>query len=126
MGPHGTSLQELMLSPDGAFLDIQPRRSAKEGGMKVRRLWWVGVSILVAVTASLIAIGQLRQARDCPIISYPPKLDMGEHEIGDEVLVPFTIGNSGRGMLLVDHIRSNCSCTAMAIEENGQYSELSS
>jgi len=61
-----------------------------------------------------------------PAIEFPDKLDLGEHEIGEQVVFPFTIANRGAAELIVDQISSNCSCSGMEREDNGSYSRITS
>lgn len=56
-----------------------------------------------------------------PVIEYPSELDLGDHEIGDQVVFPFTITNRGGAELVIDEITSNCGCTGMEREIGGRY-----
>src|SRR5262249_23306808 len=49
-----------------------------------------------------------------------------EHELGDQVVSRFVIANTGGSDLVIDQIQSNCSCTGLEREENGQFVRLDS
>jgi hypothetical protein len=51
---------------------------------------------------------------------------LGEQQIGDQVVARYTIANRGQGELVIDQIRSNCSCTGMEQEVGGQILRLKS
>src|SRR5207249_4477033 len=61
-----------------------------------------------------------------PVADHPAKLDLGDHEMGDQVVTPFTIANRGGSDLLIDEIRTNCSCSGMEREQDGGFFRLES
>jgi hypothetical protein len=61
-----------------------------------------------------------------PVVAYPAKLDLGEHEIGDLAVSRFTIANRGNGELVIDQIRTNCSCTGMEREQDNEFVQVKS
>src|SRR5262245_46049828 len=79
----------------------------------------LGVVAFFAVTAYFSEF--LSPESPVPIIEYPARLDLGDREMGDEVIKPYTIVNRGRGELVITHIRTACSCTGMERAENGRY-----
>src|SRR5262245_43962701 len=75
--------------------------------------------IVAAMMGASSVPGMTRTVRRCfglkavPIIEYPRTMDLGEHESGEELVVPFTISNHGDGTLVVDEVRTSCGCTGM-------------
>jgi hypothetical protein len=99
--------------------------------MKKATYCWMAVALSGGIMASLAPAALWNRGwrafwKLSPVIDCPAKLDLGEHEKGDIVVVPFTIANRGGGELLIDEITSNCSCTGMEREENGGYKKLQS
>jgi hypothetical protein len=96
--------------------------------MKMRILCWVAAPILAGITAFVITTGQLPRswfwAHSDPLIDYPARLDLGDHENGEIVVEPFTISNRGGSELLIDQIQSNCSCTGMEQIRDGRYERV--
>jgi hypothetical protein len=56
-----------------------------------------------------------------PRLDCPARLDLGEKEIGEVAVGRFRIANAGGGQLVIDDIRTNCSCSGLEREENGRY-----
>lgn len=99
--------------------------------MKLRHFLWVGVPLLAGVMSYAVATGHLRQAwsqlvKTRPVIEYPVRIDLGEHEIGDQAVARFRIANRGGGELVIDEIRTNCSCTGMERERDGEFGRVES
>jgi len=99
--------------------------------MKFRIFCWLGVPVLIGVAAYFVATYYLRlrsvfPLSSDPVIDYPAKLDLGEHELGDQAVGRFTITNRGGNELIVDEIQTNCSCSGMEREHDGQYQRLES
>ncbi len=99
--------------------------------MKPRTFRYLVAFLLIVVASYLATTEAVRRIwspalRRDPTVDYPAELDLGEHEIGDEVVTPFVIANRGRGELVVDQIRTNCSCTGMERELEGQYVRVES
>ncbi len=61
-----------------------------------------------------------------PLIKYPAKLDLGDRELGELAIMPFTIANRGSAELIIDRIETNCSCTGMERREGGRFVRLDS
>lgn len=92
---------------------------------------WMAVALSGGILASLTPVALQNRGwrafwKISPVIDFPTKLELGEHEKGDMVVAPLTIANRGGGELLIDEITSNCSCTGMEREENGAYKRLQS
>lgn len=91
--------------------------------MKTRLLFWVALPLSAGVLSYFATTGQLQRSwsaafRLYPVIDYPEQLDLGEHEIGDLIIAPFTISNRGGGELVIDQVQTNCSCTGL--EQRGE------
>jgi len=61
-----------------------------------------------------------------PVAEYPATLDLGVHELGEEVVGHFSISNSGDADLVISNVHSNCSCTGMEQERDGRYYRVES
>jgi hypothetical protein len=100
--------------------------------MKMRSLCWLVVPALAAIVAYFATSRRqlpsptLSLAQQDPAIEYPSRLDLGEHEIGEQIVAPFVIANRGGSELVIDQIHSNCSCTGMEQIQNGHYERVES
>src|SRR5262249_27681057 len=99
--------------------------------MKMRIFCWLAVPIFLGVASYFVVKGQWLRARPSvsspdPMIDYPAKVDLGECEMGDQVVGRFTIANRGGGELIVDQIRTNCSCSGMEQEKDGRFFRIDS
>src|SRR5262245_37824553 len=98
--------------------------------MKPTHLVWIAGPLLFAGIAYVAATGQIRRLWSPepadPMIEYPASLDLGEHEVGDQVIFSYAIINRGGRELVIEQVRSNCSCTGMERVESGQYSRVDS
>lgn len=56
-----------------------------------------------------------------PKIEYPREVNLGERALGDLVVGHFFIANRGTQELVIDEIRTNCSCTGMEREQDGRF-----
>lgn len=83
-----------------------------------RILIWAGLPLL----AFLVARGLATQwptrhwasmTRSAPVAEFPETIDLGERESGDVAEARLIIANRGGGELVVDHIRTNCSCAGL-------------
>jgi hypothetical protein len=61
-----------------------------------------------------------------PAISYPELIEIGEQEIGAIASAPFIIENNGTQDLLIEDIRSSCSCSGIGTEKDGKFTPISS
>ena len=94
--------------------------------MNKRCIWWFASPFLVGAIAYLATSGFFIKFSSsyialAPRIDYPATLDLGSHENGDQILKRFTRTNIGAGELLIDNIQTNCSCTGMEREQDGQF-----
>ncbi|GEM_PF-3433912 len=99
--------------------------------MKYRILLFVLVPLLAGPVAYYAMTGELQKMCSSvlklqPMIEYPSQLNLGDHEIGEQVVTRFTITNRGGGELVIDNIRTNCSCTGMEREQDGEFYRLES
>lgn len=81
------------------------------------------LSLLSIIGLSLLLTKNWDVGREpqVPEIAYPARLDLGVRELGELVVQPFDICNIGGGILTVDRIQSNCSCTGMEQIEAGTF-----
>lgn len=54
-------------------------------------------------------------------IKYPEVINFGVREIGDVAIERFFVENKGRENLIVNKIKTNCSCTGFEIKKNGEF-----
>lgn len=99
--------------------------------MKGRTLSLLVAPLIVGITAYLLAaVPQCRSwlgfAEVNPTIDYPAELDLGDREEGEIVVARYTIANRGGRELIIDGIRTNCSCTGMEREHEGKYLRVES
>jgi hypothetical protein len=97
--------------------------------MKLRHLGWVIVPILVGAASYVARPDHLKRrwkiwTGSDPIIECPQSLDMGEHELGEIAVARFFVANRGGKELIIDQVRTNCSCSGLEREENGQLSPI--
>lgn len=99
--------------------------------MKGRFFRWLLAPLLVGIVAYfLTAVPQWRSwlgfAEAFPTIDYPAELDLGDREVGEIAVARYTIANRGRRELVIDGIRTNCSCTGMEREQEGKFIRVES
>jgi hypothetical protein len=100
--------------------------------MKMRTVCFGVGAVLCGFVLYQAATGQLRRVqasllKSDPLVEYPSRIDLGQHEMGDQAIARFTIANRGGAELVLDSIRTNCSCTGMEREEgNGRFERLES
>jgi hypothetical protein len=56
-----------------------------------------------------------------PRFDCPAELDLGTREMGELAVAKFTIANGGGAELVIDQVRTSCSCTGVERERDGQY-----
>lgn len=61
-----------------------------------------------------------------PIVEFPARIDLGEHEEGEVVNAYFSITNRGKGELTIDQIRTSCSCLGLEKEVDGKFVRVES
>ncbi len=94
--------------------------------MNSRSVWWLAIPAIVGVVSYLAASGQFQRIcpsifLNAPVVEYPATLDLGDHEEGDQVITHYKIANRGGRELVIDNIRTNCSCTGIEREQEGHY-----
>ena len=97
--------------------------------MKLGYLAWVLVPVLIGASVyaarrnsrSLRVLSGLSPVLECPEV-----LDMGERELGEVAVSRFTIANRGGGELEITDVHSNCSCSGLEQERDGQFIQLKS
>lgn len=97
--------------------------------MKLRHFLWAIVPILIglSVYAARRNSRSLRTlARIGPVLECPETLDLGKRELGEVALSRFTIANRGGGQLEITGVQSNCSCSGLEQERNGNLVRLES
>src|SRR5262245_47569288 len=98
------------------------------GMNKVRLCCWLVVPITLGAFAFLALGGRswLAAVTTNPLMEYPATLDLGEREVGDVVVTPFTIANRGGSDLVIDQIQTNCSCAGLERRQDGHFVRLDS
>src|SRR5262245_26897227 len=86
-----------------------------------RLLCLVLVPLIAGVLAFAVSRAWLGHFRSGPIIVFPATLDLGTREIGDLAVARFTIANRGDSPLLINDIRTNCSCTGIERERDDEF-----
>lgn len=88
----------------------------------------IRTSLVVALLAAALLAGYLFSSKlglwsGHPEIEFPATLDLGKHEVGDQVVKPYVIANRGRADLVISEIRTSASCSCAGLErlDNGQY-----
>jgi hypothetical protein len=94
--------------------------------MKYRVSIWLLIPAIAGALAFVysrlwVPQGQRLFETGAPSIKYPVELDLGDHESGENVTVPFAIENRGGDDLVVEDVRTSCSCTAMERQQGGDY-----
>jgi hypothetical protein len=56
-----------------------------------------------------------------PVLEFPQVLDLGERALGEIVICRLALRNRGGRVLVVDDVRTNCSCSGLEEEVNGQF-----
>jgi len=58
---------------------------------------------------------------DAPLVDYPVLIDLGPRERGEVAIAHVNIRNRGRADLVIDHVTSDCSCSGLEREQDGQF-----
>src|SRR5262245_39171196 len=87
--------------------------------MMIRRSAWI-VAFASAVVAGWWAVFGFEKVIG-PLIELPDTISIGNREMGDIVVVPFSIGNRGDQELVVDQVHTSCSCTGMEQQKDGKF-----
>src|SRR5262245_22483567 len=99
--------------------------------MKLRSIAWVAVPAAIGGAVYGLRTGAFERqwaimTQSAPVAEYPERIDLGEREVGDQVTARFTIANRGGGVLTVEEIRANCSCSALEREVDGRLTPVDS
>jgi hypothetical protein len=89
--------------------------------------------ILIPVSAALATI-ELRSGRRHlaewltwgPVADFPSVVDAGEQQSLKTFQVGLTIGNRGSADLVIDNLHSDCSCSGLGREKDGEFVGLAS
>ena len=97
--------------------------------MKMRSLAWVLVPPLIGVVIYTARSGDLRRwwaicTDSAPVLECPATVALGEREVGKVAVARFTVANRGGGELLIDQIRTNCACSGLEREQDGQFGRI--
>jgi hypothetical protein len=84
-------------------------------------LWGTAPFAGGALLSFLLPTGSLDRTwqalRGTPVLDLPPAIRIDECERNEIVTAPFSVGNSGRGNLVLSDFRTGCACNAL--ERNG-------
>jgi hypothetical protein len=99
--------------------------------MKSQNLCWLVIPLVAGTLSYLVSSrGWLPRwftpDQRGPVLDYRGQLDLGEHEVGEEIIAPFSIANRGGRPLTIDDVRTNCSCTGMERIQDGHYVRIES
>lgn len=59
-----------------------------------------------------------------PVLECPDTIDLGEQESGEQMIAHFSISNPGRNTLVIDNVRSTCTCSGLERLIEGKYERL--
>jgi hypothetical protein len=98
---------------------------------KRKLLPWLLAPLLGAAAAYAVGAVDVRRqwailAGGDPVIECPETLALPEQEVGRVAVARFVLANRGRGELVVDEIRTNCSCSGLEQEIDGEFVRLES
>jgi len=60
------------------------------------------------------------------IAEFPSEIQLGSREIGEIAVATFMMTNRGAAELIIDSIRTNCSCVGLERNENGTFTRIQS
>lgn len=101
---------------------------------KQRLIWAFSAAVVTSALAGAIFVEVYRPRaghRDLPSnpfpsIELPEIIDVGQREVGEQVVVPFRVVNSGGGELIVHEVHTNCSCTGLERREGNTFVRVES
>jgi hypothetical protein len=84
----------------------------------------------VAVSYAVGAVDWHRQwailASGDPVIDCPETIRLAEQEVGQIAVARFILANRGRAGLRIDDVRTNCSCSGLEQETDGEFTRVDS
>lgn len=86
-------------------------------------LVWLGIPLMMGGAAHVVSralTSPERRQTDQPVLEATEEANLGELEAGREVDRSVTFANHGGADLVVDNIRTTCSCTALQTDEDGK------
>jgi hypothetical protein len=90
---------------------------------------WVVVPILIGIVSYEIASNSyarrwVTRAIGGPVLECPQVIDLGEQETGQDAIARLTVANRGGKDLLIDQVRSDCSCSGLERDDGGEVSAV--
>jgi hypothetical protein len=61
-----------------------------------------------------------------PVVVCPGELQLGDRELGDVALAAFEIANHGSAELLIDQVRTSCTCSGIEQQRDGRFVRVKS
>jgi hypothetical protein len=87
--------------------------------MNLLRWTIVGLLVITAILFFVIRTGRSRSSG--PVLEYDTLVDLGEQEYGQIARGYVNFTNRGQAIIVIDQIRSNCSCSGLERLEEGQW-----
>jgi hypothetical protein len=91
-----------------------------------RLLGWLGLPILVAVATGVVVYLASARSVHGPVLQCPGVLDLGEREFGSDLAIGVVFSNPGDEDLVVEDIRTNCSCNSLQSVKEGRATRVES
>lgn len=93
--------------------------------MKLRHLAWIVVPVLVGAASYATRSEDFRRhwmgwLGSEPVIECPQTIELGVREVGEIAVARFVMANHGGSDLVIDQLATNCACSGLEREENGQ------
>src|SRR5438034_1359450 len=97
--------------------------------MKYRRLVCVVLGAIALAVAYEARTGEFYGrwslwTASAPKVDFPSEISVAECEAGEQITVPFAIANRGGRDLIVDSVRTSCSCTGLERLEDGHFVQV--
>lgn len=93
--------------------------------MTSRTLQLIGVMVLCgSLTCYFVSTLSVENTPRGSQIEYPEEIDLGTRELGELATARFTIANRGQAELVVNNVRTSCSCTGMERERDGEFDRV--
>jgi hypothetical protein len=106
-------------------------RSLEEAAMKCKYLSWVIVPLVLGLVSYGAHSGALARTYamwmgSAPVIEFSDVLELGEHELNEELFPTFAIRNRGGRELVVDQVGSNCACSGLVRQLGDRWEKVDS